>query len=50
MCLAALLRAILDRLILKNREEKAMIGETRPRAEIGINEDRDVKEQREMIG
>jgi len=27
-----------------------MIGETRPGAEIGINEDRDVREQREMIG
>jgi len=27
-----------------------MIGETKPGAEIGINEDRDVREQREMIG
>jgi hypothetical protein len=49
MCQGALLRAILDRLILENREGKAMIGETRQGAEIGINEDRDVREQREMI-
>jgi len=27
-----------------------MIGETKPGAEIGINEDRDVRGQREMIG
>jgi len=49
MCLAALLRAIRGRVILENREGKAMIGETRPGAETGINEYRDVKEQREMI-